>query len=178
MRTLTIEKTVYNHSDLLLPENKHILEKIVSNWNDDYYYIWNEAHESVKGFHKFFGNITKEGNRNWLDYSLYVSDFEEELKGKDLKEWFLENFNQNEIFECCPLTSVWYDETLLTPFRSFLLETYKDFENTTLGILFDDAFSSLSKCIYDEIEYRNNEEAILETICANAYEYDEDGKLM
>ena len=173
----TIETKIYNHSDLLLPENKDVLNNVVKNWDNDYYYIWNEAHQSVKGFHKFF-NFSSEGNRSWLEYSLYVSDFEEELKGNDLKEWFLENFNQDKIFECCPFTGVCYDETLLTPFRSFLLGTYKDFENTDLKDLLDDAFNSLRSEIESEIEYRNSEEAILEDISANDYEFFENGKMI
>lgn len=34
MRTVTIEQTVYNYSDLLLPENKELKEKVISNFRD------------------------------------------------------------------------------------------------------------------------------------------------
>ncbi len=171
----TIETPIYNHSDFLLRENKDVLNNFLKYWDEDYFYIWNESHESVKGFHKFF-NFSKEGDRSWLDFILETYEDVEETKGELLKEYLTDNFNVDEIFECCPFTGVCYDETLLTPFRSFLLGTYKNFETTCLRDLLDDAFNSLRSEIDSEIEYRNSEEAILESIQANNYEFYEDGK--
>jgi len=170
----TIETPIYNHSDLLLPENKDVLNNVLKNWDEDYFYIWNEAHESVKGFHKFF-NFSSEGNRSWLDFTLETYEDVEEMKGELLKEYLTDNF---DFSKDCPFTGVCYDETLLTPFRSFLLGTYKNFETTCLRDLLNDAFNSLEKCINDEIDYRNSEEAILESIESNNYEFYEDGKLI
>lgn len=172
----TIETKVYNHSDLLLPENKDVLNSVVKNWDDDYYYIWNDAHESIKGFHKFF-NFSSEGNRSWLDFTLETYEDVEEMEGELLKEYLTDNFDYDKIFECCPFTGVCYDETLLTPFRSFLNKEYKNFESTNLRDLLKDAFQSLKSEIESEIEYRNSEEAILEDISVNEYEFFEDGKM-
>lgn len=169
----TIETKIYNHSDLLLPENKYVLNNVVKNWNNDYYYIWNEAHQSVKGFHKFF-NFSREGLRSWLDFRLETCEDVEEMKGELLREYLMDNYN---FTKDCPFTGVCYDETLLTPFRSFLNREYKNFESTNLRDLLEDAFQSLEKCIENEIEYRNSEEAILEDISANDYEFFEDGKM-
>jgi len=170
----TIETPIYNYSDLLLPENKNVLDNIVKNWDDDYFYIWDESHNSVKSFHNYFG-FSSEGHRSWLDFNLNCDDEVEELKGESLKKYLEENFNVSTIFSCCPFTGVCYDETLLTPFRDFLLKQ-NDFENTNLKDLFNNAFYSLTECIYDEIDYRNSEESILETIESNGYEFYENGK--
>lgn len=169
----TIETKVYNHSDLLLPENKDVLNNVVKNWNRDYYYIWNEAHQSVKGFHKLF-NFSSEGNRSWLDFTLETYEDVEEMKGYLLREYLADNY---DFSKDCPFTGVFYDEVLLKPFRSFLNKEYKNFESTNLKKLLEDAFNSLKSEIESEIEYRNSEEAILEDVEANEYEFFEDGKM-
>ena len=173
----TIEIPIYNYSDLLLPENKNVLDNIVENWDENYFYIWDESHNSVKSFHNYFG-FSSEGNRSWLDFNLNCDDEVEELKGESLKKYLEENFSVSTIFSSCPFTGVYYDEILLTPFRDFLLNQnkYENFENTNLKDLFNDAFYNLTKCIEDEIDYRNSEESILETIESNDYEFYENGK--
>ena len=173
----TIETPIYNYSDLLLPENKNVLDNIVKNWDCGYFYTWDEFQKSVKEFHKYFG-FTNEGHRSWLDFNLNCDDEIEELKGESLKKYLEENFSVSTIFSCCPFTGVCYDETLLTPFRDFLLKqnNYVNFENVNLEDLFTDAFDSLRECIDDEIDYRNSEESILETIESNDYEFYENGK--
>jgi len=171
----TIETPIYNHSDLLLPENKDVLNNVVKNWNKDYFYIWQDAHESVKGFHKFF-DFSSKGNRSWLDFILETYEDVEEMKGELLREYLKDNFDG--IFSCCPFTGVYYDETLLTPFRNFVNKEYKDFDTTCLKDLLNDAFNSLRCEIDSEIEYRNSEESILESIESNNYEFYEDGKMV
>ena len=74
----------------------------------------------------------------------------------------------------CVLTGVCYDEDILQPIYEYLEKPNNriDFED-----LLDDCINSLCHSVQSEIEYRNSEEAIIETMEANDYDFTENGKL-
>jgi len=80
---------------------------------------------------------------------------------------------------CCTLTGVCYDQSILQPVYDFI-ENYKlkadyysymDFET-----LINDCFAELSKDIDNEVEAINSDMAIAENIEANEYEFTIDGR--
>ena len=80
---------------------------------------------------------------------------------------------------CCVLTGVCYDNSMLKPIYEFLdwnlrpdYNSYMDFE-TLIG----DCFHNLNSDLESEVEYRNSDEAIIETIEANEYDFTEEGKI-
>lgn len=80
----------------------------------------------------------------------------------------------------CVLTGVSYDNSLLQPIYDFLENyrlkadyySYMDFET-----LINDCFESLDKSLQTEEEYRNSDEAIIEDIETNEYEFTKDGRV-
>jgi len=74
----------------------------------------------------------------------------------------------------CVLTGVCYDESVLKPIYEFL-NNPKD--NVDFETLLNDCIYSLCGDVADEYEYQFSDEAIIETIQANEYEFTEDGEL-
>lgn len=79
----------------------------------------------------------------------------------------------------CTLTGVCYDQSILQPIYDFLQYTgkpdyysYMDFET-----LMDECFASLEKDVEDEENAQYEDDAIIDTIQANDYEFTKDGKL-
>ena len=78
----------------------------------------------------------------------------------------------------CVLTGICYDDCLLKPLYEFL--STKDVRNDgrTYGDLLKECFENLSVSIDKEIAYLNSDEAIIENIKANNYEFEENGDLI
>lgn len=79
----------------------------------------------------------------------------------------------------CVLTGVCYDNDLLQPIYDFI-DNYKGklYQSCmTFEELINDCFASLEKSIENEIDYRNSDEAIIETILSNGYEFTKDGDI-
>lgn len=77
----------------------------------------------------------------------------------------------------CELTGVAWDEILLQPIYEFLEWNKKPYYNSYMDFdtLVNDCFSALSKSLEDEDNYQNSDEAIIEAIQANEYEFKQDG---
>jgi hypothetical protein len=199
MRTLTIEQTVYNYSDLILPENSELKNKVINKFETgDFEYIWNEAHETVKAFHNIFG--TRDGNGSWLDTNFdrcSNNAYQYDLTGLRLRKFIINNFYSNlyeskliykkrykvrksKLFKnrCCVLTGVCYDESILQPVYNLIENYSNEYDSLTFEQLIRDCLYSLRKDIDSEIEYNQSEEAILETIDANDYEFDANGNII
>jgi hypothetical protein len=94
---------------------------------------------------------------------------------KDHKGNYYRVFRSNfEVESCCPFTGVCYDEDLLQPLKEFI----KQPDARTFDDLMTEAGESLRISLESEDEYRNSDEAVKETIEANAYEFTEDGELI
>ena len=74
----------------------------------------------------------------------------------------------------CVLTGVCYDDDLLQPIYDFLK---KPKDNVDLETLLNDCINSLCHSVSSEIEWRQEDEQIIEEIEANEYEFNEDGSL-
>lgn len=74
--------------------------------------------------------------------------------------------------KCCVLTGVCYDDSLLDPIYKFLDSPQ---ENINLRDLLDECFHSLLEDVGSELEDLRSDEAIIEAIEANEYEFTEDG---
>jgi len=71
--------------------NTSIQRKLINKEREstDTSYIWDDAHQSVKEFHRIFN--TKEGSRDWLEVTLCYDDAVLELSGLRLHKWLLNN---------------------------------------------------------------------------------------
>jgi hypothetical protein len=80
---------------------------------------------------------------------------------------------------CCTLTGVCYDYSLLQPIYDFL-ERYNDkadyYSYMDFDTLINDCFASLEKDVENEAEAQDSDECITEHIEANEYEFTADGR--
>jgi hypothetical protein len=191
MRTETI--SIYQFSELTEKAQRKALDEFEAFMA----HIYDEAEKTVNQFCSDF--CVKTGSRSWLDYRCNKFDDPiNELTGVRLRTWLINNYGRlfterkcfgeykkrgekwnyarrsKVIFQptCCPLTGVIYDEVILQPLRDFI----KKPGNSNLDDLFYDCFETLRNSIDSEIEYRNSDEAKIEDIEANGYEFYENGK--
>lgn len=87
-----------------------------------------------------------------------------------------------QIVNSCVLTGLCWDESLLEPIYNFLNskkwhENKLQYEKTTFQDLLTDCVESLKLSLESSDEYAHSDEAIIETIEANNYEFTEDGEL-
>jgi len=75
----------------------------------------------------------------------------------------------------CPLSGTWIDNLLLDCF--FNVMTGKDL-NSTFEDLINEGINNLCKGLQKEYEYQTSEQAIIEIIEANDYEFTEEGQLI
>lgn len=77
----------------------------------------------------------------------------------------------------CVLTGMCYDDDMLQPIYDFLEK--RNFSNCTITFyhLLNDCFDELRKTVENEIDYRNTDDAIIEEIKANDYEFTENGNI-
>ena len=75
----------------------------------------------------------------------------------------------------CVLTGVCYDDDILEPIYKFIEAPQ---EHVNFEMLLNDCFENLEKAIENEIECRNSDIEIIETIEANDYEFTEGGELI
>jgi len=80
---------------------------------------------------------------------------------------------------CCVLTGICYDNSLLQPMYDFL-ERYNDkkdyYSYMTFETLINDCFESLQKDIENEESAQYEDENIIDNILANEYEFTADGR--
>lgn len=157
-------------------------------------FYYDEAHESVKEFHKVFG--TKQGIDSFLDVRTgHIDDNILELSGVRLRTYIINNYyhklyNRKEytkgdktrksriffVSDGCPLTGVCYDCDLLEDFYN-IIEKY-DHKGTTLKDMFENAFHKLTKTLKSEEEYYYSDEGISEELENNNYEFTTQGNLI
>lgn len=126
-------------------------------------YIWNNFKTSLyKGKYYSLWSKTEKSYKHHKDgYPV--------LKSRHSKV-FLDN--------SCILTGICWDNSLLQPVYDFL-EKYQDkadyYSYMDFETLMNDCFASLTKDLESEDEYRNSDEAIIEAIQSNEYEFQKDG---
>ena len=123
-------------------------------WNNYKDYLYRGKYRNVKSDKKLFHKRIK---------SKVLSN------GKLFQAWHSAIFLDN----CCPLTGVCYDDSLLKPIFDFM----ENPNNNDFSDLLHDCINSLCHAVQSEIEYTNSDEAIIETIEANEYDFTEDGEV-
>lgn len=195
----TIRTKIYKFSEL----SKSAKQTAIQWWKDGetFDYLYEEAFDSLKKFCEVF-NIDMDSYdfnepyrskysfdsedtilelaalrlRTYLINNYYSTLFERKPYGKYEKrengKWRYDRYSKCQYQETsCPFTGVCYDEDLLYPIRQFILKPTKyDFKD-----LLEDCMSSLCKSIEGEIKARMEDEAVIETIEANEYEFTKDG---
>lgn len=193
----TIRTKVYQFDELDDKAKERAIEDYRGD-GPDTSHIYDEAHESVKEFHKLFG--TKDGRRSWLDIYFdhmddnilelsgvrlrtyiinnYYSTFFEpksygEYKKRDNGKWRYDRYSKCQFKEtCCPFTGVCYDESLLDPLRKFIKKPTGD----SFKDLLEECISTLKQDLENEEEAMNEDDYISEEIRANDYEFTKEGK--
>jgi hypothetical protein len=194
MRTLTIEQTVYNYSDLLLPENKALKKKVLEkhydiNVNHEWYdFIYEDFKTEIapkfgfevdkmyfSGFSSQVDGAMFEGSVT--DFTKFVSDvrIKKLIEKRDI--YFDINFKHyghyyhersyKHTFEICNL-----------------LDTHDNISNYCYNLeeVVTNTYENLCKELYQNLEkaydYLTSDETILETIASNEYEFDENGNII
>ena len=88
--------------------------------------------------------------------------------------YFNAYYSRIQLQNSCVLTGVCYDDDILTPIYEVLDGKRL---NNDLETVLNDCIYSLCHSVSSEIEYYNTDEAIIETIEANEYDFTEDGKI-
>ena len=178
MTTATI--TLYEYSDLILPENREILDKVIDKWRQDDFYS-NEIIASVNDFCKLFGFKTGR------TYDHIKFEMDNEVEGQRLRTWIINNFDlwqpkryykrwekqrRSRIFkERTEGNGVCYCMDLIDVIFDFLKNP------TDMDDLCSDLGNKIAKMFENEEEYTRSEEYILESIEANGYKFKENGKM-
>lgn len=99
------------------------------------------------------------------------------VRSKQYKNGNYYNPYYSAIFKdtCCVLTGVCYDDDMLMPLYQFL--DRKGYEGYNFSELMEACYSNLEKSLQREEEYLYSDEAIIETIEANDYDFTEDGEI-
>lgn len=133
-------------------------------------YIWNNFY-SVLFKRKFYNSI---GDNKIIIHPCIKVNYYDINKGAMVSS---SNFYYSRIQKTtsCVLTGMCYDDDLLQPIYDFLLK--RDFSNCSITFyhLLNDCFESLKNSIENEVDYRNSDEAIIEDIQENEYEFTKDG---
>ena len=86
----TIEINLYSFDELSDKAKENAMNKYYE--NEDFYYIWEEAHETVKEFCD--KTIIKTSNNSWLEPNFNnIDDDIINLKGVRLMKYFINNFD-------------------------------------------------------------------------------------
>lgn len=122
-------------------------------------YIWNNYRNDI-----FKGNYYSLWSKTEVSFK-YYKEGHPVLKTRHSKI---------QLSNSCVLTGVCYDNDVLNPIYDFL---DKPKDNIDFETLISDCIYSLCHSVNSEIEYQYTDEAIIETIEANEYDFDEDGNL-
>ena len=128
-------------------------------------YIWNNYRSDLfKG--KYYGRLSeydKDGNK------IVVS------KEHPAGQRHVRRYSKCQFTTDCVMTGCYYDNEVLAPIYRHM-DYFKNFKYDFKTLL-DDCIYSLCHAVQQEDEYQNSEEAIIETIEANEYEFTEDGEI-
>jgi hypothetical protein len=134
------------------------------------YIINNFGHKLYKG--KFYNY--KNNTANKLTHKRIVSKYY-----ANTNSWGNYYYSAITKEHSCVLTGVCYDDSILQPVYDFI-ENYKAkadyYSYMDFDTLVNDCFAELSKDIDNEVSANNEDEAIIETIQANEYEFTADGR--
>jgi len=183
----TIRVKVYQFSELKTENAKQNAIEWFRDGNE--YHCSDDVLDSIKKGLLHFGAELKNYSIDWdninvCDFSIDMgtTDEIEELKGARLWK-YLHNNNlltywnkyhkktENLLAGDCPFTGICFDEDFLDNIRQFV----KKPDSTTFKELLTDAVYNTINAGCKDWEYQQSDEAIIETIEANEYEFKADG---
>lgn len=177
MRQVTT--TVYNLNEL----SADVRQKVIKNWRDDdcVFLGGEEIVESLKGFCDYFSlkldDYALGGRGDYLKIS--PKNDIEDMGGARLLKWIEENIGDIpkiiEDIEHCRFTGACYDFDIAMPMLQFLKNPS---EYTTFGDIISDCGNACLELYRKEIDYWHSDEAIIDEIDANDYEFTESGDLI
>lgn len=197
MRTITIKKTVYNYSDLLLAENKELKNKVIQkeyaiNINHDWENLETyETAANLLGFYNF--KIYYSGFHSQGDGACFESKYQYEKQSikkvkKEFPKWIelheiakrlkdLQKVNFYQVLGGSKHSGFYYHENCMQ--IDLERNDYKEITNESYFIsVFKDFAKLIYKSLNSDYDYLTSEEAILETIEANGYEFDQYGNII
>lgn len=174
----TIETTVYQFHELDQDAQDRAIQCIRDKY-DQWDHLDYLRHEAGQSRDKFLSIFNFAVNRYGIAKSAMYYDRPEidELHGVRAYKWITNNVLSlfpDLLSGNCPFTGVCYDEILLDPIREFMARPYK----IELSELIADCLASLDRAIENEIDYRYSDEAIIEDIECNGFEFTEEGELI
>lgn len=177
--------------------------KVIEKWTEQNYeeqFFWaNEALEAIKKGLDAFSCDLRDYSIDWSNpngsyFKIRYPENAEELRGNRLRTWLINNADTGtftgpkkyrkiakkresriiKVESSCPFTGVCYDESFLDPIRKFIAHP----DGRDLTDLMQGACRAVNKDTESEIDYQNTDAAIIETIQANDYEFDENGEMI
>lgn len=192
MKTLTIK--TYKFEEL----SEEVQNRLIENYTPFTDYIYDDAYKTVKKFNELFD--ISEGSLSWLDFKTNFDENVEQLTGLRLRKYIINNYGyalfkhkyignlkNREKFtpvyskiqkdNCCVLTGVCYDDSMLMPIYKFI--EYKnpiEFKNYTIEDLIEDCFDNLKQDIEDEVGSRYSESSKVDELINEDKDYLIDGR--
>lgn len=177
----TIETTVYQFHELSEDAQERAIRCIRDKYDqrDHFDYLRYEAGQSRSEFLAHFGFKETHGSlgTSGAHYKGRYSEETDQLFHVRAWKWITNNIladSPDLLSGNCPFTGVCYDEILLDPMREFMKRPYK----IELSELISDCLANLDRAIESEIDYRYSDEAIIEDIECNDFEFTEEGELI
>lgn len=185
MRTDTIEKVYFTFDELDEKQKESAIEKLYDlNVDHEWYdFIYDDA-MTVNVEMKYFNSQLDIENFNFryeaIDTAKAIVENHGNLCGTyKLAKVYIAQYNLNnslrEIFN-----EIWERTALYDIAENLLYEAMKKYEDRVIDLsegFLDDLKSEYSSLLKEEYEYLTSDEAIIESIKANEYEFDEDGNL-
>jgi hypothetical protein len=199
MRQVTIEKKLYNFNELSNEVQQKVIEKNYDiNVNDDYWFEYIiedfKENEYFDIENVYFSGFYSQGDGAMFEYSgikeKLFNEFLDTLNLSPLRKDIISN--NIYIYASGKQKGHYYHENSCSHDTNFNIDnfnwlrherTYKALENILIDFegyvieKYKDICRNLYRTLEEEYNYQTSEEAIIETIEANEYEFEEDGKI-
>jgi len=187
MKTVRIK--IYKFNELSEEAKQNAIDYFRS--SNDYFYMGSEILDSINRGLDHFGGELSDYSIDWqnINNSTYlikysVSEDIQQLSGVRLWKYLnnsgllhiRDKYNKKIIpllSGNCPLTGVCFDESFLDAVRNFIARP----SDISFTELMEDCVYNTIKAGCNDCEYQQSEEAIIETIEANEYDFKDDGTI-
>lgn len=203
MRTITTETNVYDINDV--KSNPELLSKVLEkyidinveyDWWDDYYANREESNNGFNITRRYFSGFYSQGDGAMFEYDGISSDLKDEfINSLDLspmrKEWLRNNVfvsgKGNHVGyyyheKSCSHYIYWEVDNGDITYRGENMQNFIEsfsykFEEFVID-KYEDMCSNLYSCLRETYDYLTSDEAILETLECNGYEFDINGSII
>lgn len=169
MKTVTVE--IFEFNEL----SDKAKQTAIGRYREKYLdlsFIWDDGKATVKAFCEVFNIRTTK--QYWTEpYLDNIDDDILELTGSELRDYIVEKIPEKYLVRGeCLLTGMCYDVDMLSPIWDFMESSSSQYNYEEL---IQDCFYQLEQVLKADDEYQYSDEAISETIEANAYQFTIDG---